>query len=199
MSGFAKMMAGTSEFVYATLVGAGKVVERKVVGALLIAVLVAASLSQLGNHLYEDHHPEESAFRVLTDEAEGPAVAEVEEEVIDILPLIATASADDGQTLFARRCTSCHTVEAGGANKVGPNLWNRLGGAKGGTDGFAYSSVMAESGGEWTFESLSEFLTAPKEFMAGTKMNFAGLRKPADRAAIIAYLRLQADNPLPLP
>ncbi len=196
---FVRVFGGTPEFVYAGLVGAGKIVERKVVGALLIAVLVAAGLSQLGNHLYEEHHLEESAFRVLTEETETAAVAEVEEETIDILPLIAAASPDDGQTLFGRRCTSCHTIEAGGANKVGPNLWDRVGGAKGGADGYAYSGSMRDSGGEWTFEALSEFLADPKGFMAGTKMNFAGLRKPEDRAAIIAYLRLQSDNPLPLP
>ena len=189
----------TPEAVYVGLVNTGKIVERKVVGALLIALLAAAGMSQLANHLYHGHHLEESAFRVLTEDTETAAVAEAVEEVVDILPLIAAASTDEGQTLFGRRCTSCHTIEAGGAHRVGPNLWGRLGGAKGGADGYAYSDSLRDTGGDWDFENLSAFLEAPKAFMEGTKMNFAGLRKPEDRAAIIAYLRLQADSPLPLP
>ncbi len=188
------------ELVYSGLVSAGTLVERKVVGALLIALLVMAGFSQLANHLYHHEELEESAFRVIAEGA-GEAEDAVEEEVeeIDFGALLAAASPDEGQTLFSRRCTACHTIEAGGANKVGPNLWNRVGGLRGGTDGYAYSGPMRDMGGDWSFDDLSAFLTNPKEFMAGTKMNFAGLRKPEDRAAIIAYLRLQADDPAPLP
>lgn len=193
-------LAGIPEPVYAGLVGAGKIVERKVVGALLIAILVMAGFSQLANHLYHHTELEESAFRVLTETAgEGEAAEVVEEEVIDFGPLLAAASPDAGQTLFSRRCTSCHTIESGGANKVGPNLWNRVGGAKAGADGYAYSGTLSDMGGEWSFDDLNAFLTNPKAFVAGTKMNFAGLRKPEDRAAIVAYMRLQADSPIPLP
>lgn len=193
-------MAGIPEPVYAGLVGAGKLVERKTVGALLIAVLVMAGLSQLANHFYEHEELEESAFRVLAEGAGESEVAEVvEEAVVDFAPLLAAASPDDGQTLFSRRCTACHTTEAGGANKIGPNLWNTVGGERASVEGYSYSGSLRDMAGAWSFDDLDAFLTNPKAFVAGTKMNFAGLRKPEDRAAIVAYLRLQADSPVPLP
>ena len=71
--------------------------------------------------------------------------------------------------------------------------------AKGGVDGFGYSTALAEFGGAWDYQSLNAFLAKPKAYISGTKMNFAGLKKPADRANMIAYLRQQADSQAPLP
>jgi len=112
--------------------------------------------------------------------------------------ILAAADVGAGQKIF-KRCAACHTVEAGGANKVGPNLWGRVGGAQGAGDSFGYSDAISGLGGEWTYEALNEFLADPKGYAPGTKMNFAGLRKVKDRANLIAYLREQADNPLPMP
>ena len=113
----------------------------------------------------------------------------------------ATAHAGDaaaGKKVF-KKCKSCHTVAKGGKNTVGPNLWDVVGKAKASTAGFAYSGVLKEKGGDWTYADLDAFLLSPKGFAKGTKMSFAGLKKTGDRAAVIAYLRSLSDSPKPLP
>ena len=92
-----------------------------------------------------------------------------------------------------------HNIEKDSANKVGPNLWNLINRPKANISGFAYSKALAELGGEWTYEDLSQFLYKPKDYLKGTKMNFSGLKKDEDRANLILFLRNQSDNPVPLP
>jgi len=66
-------------------------------------------------------------------------------------------------------------------------------------EGFAYSKELSEFGGQWGYEELAQFLYNPKEYIKGTKMNFAGLKKVQDRANLVLFLREQSDNPAPLP
>ena len=115
-----------------------------------------------------------------------------------IMALLATADIAKGAKI-SKACAACHSFGKGGPVKQGPNLWNITGASKGGTTGFSYSKGMQEAGGIWDYDSLNKFLTKPKKFISGTKMNFAGLKKPKDRAAFIAWLRTQADTPLALP
>ncbi len=112
--------------------------------------------------------------------------------------LLASANSGDGEKVF-KKCKACHTAGKGGAHKVGPNLWDVVGRAKAGAEGYKFSGVLAGLGGAWSYEDLDAFLTKPKAFAPGTKMTFAGLKKAADRAAIIAYLRALSDSPKPLP
>ena len=100
---------------------------------------------------------------------------------------------------MAKKCAACHSFEQGGPNKIGPGLWGVVNRPVGGAADFAYSDVMAGHGGAWDYESLDAFLTNPKEWAPGTKMAFAGLKKPKDRANLILYLRSLADSPEPLP
>ncbi len=189
-----------SRIVERTLLGIGRLVEQKIVGALLIAVLAGTALVQLSNHLFEVEAHEETAFHIEgvgEQVASAPAVEE-ETGLEPVSALLASADAGAGQTIF-KRCAACHTVEAGGANKIGPNLWNRVGGAQAGHEGFAYSEAFVGLGGEWTYEELNAFLANPKAYAPGTKMNFTGLNKIGDRANLIAFLREQADNPLAMP
>jgi cytochrome c len=103
-----------------------------------------------------------------------------------------------GEATFAK-CTSCHTINAGGANGIGPNLYATVGEGIGqGKGGFAFSEALKSKGGEWSFENLDHWLKSPREFAPGTKMTFAGLGNPADRANLIAWLNTQGSN-LPLP
>ena len=104
---------------------------------------------------------------------------------------IPVANADDGEKVF-KKCKACHTVEAGGKNKVGPNLNGVVGRAAGSMDGFKYSSDMKESGITWDETTLDKFLAKPKDVVKKTKMAFAGLKKEEDRAAVIAYLKAEA-------
>jgi cytochrome c len=112
-------------------------------------------------------------------------------------PMLATADAAAGAK-SARKCAICHSFKKGGPNKVGPALWGVVGkqiaSAK-----YSYSSTFKGLKGNWDYETLSKFLANPRGFAPGTKMAFAGLKKDAERASVIAYMRTLADNPVPLP
>jgi len=100
-----------------------------------------------------------------------------------------------------KKCTSCHNVEEGGANGTGPALYGVVGNDKAIGDGFAYSSALTGLGGQWTYEELDAFLAKPSAYAKGTKMNFIGLKKAEDRAAVIEYMRVNgsADFARPVP
>ncbi len=108
-----------------------------------------------------------------------------------------TISAEAGADVF-KKCKSCHTIDQGGPNRVGPNLWGVFNRDVASHDGFSYSdSMVATLGGQsWTPALLNEFLTKPKDLVSGTKMSFGGLRNPDDRQNLIAYLAQQSDTPV---
>lgn len=96
-----------------------------------------------------------------------------------------------GMKVF-RKCQTCHVVESGGPNRIGPNLLGVVGRPAGAVEGFRYSKALlerAEAGLVWDYESLDAYLRKPREFLKGGKMVFAGLRKEQDRADVIAYIR----------
>ncbi len=106
-------------------------------------------------------------------------------------PALAEGDAEKGEKVF-KKCKACHAVGEGAKDKVGPALNGIVGAAAGHSADFKYSDALktaAEGGLVWDEESLSAFLTKPKEFMDGTKMSFAGLRKEDDIANVIAYLK----------
>lgn len=102
-----------------------------------------------------------------------------------------------GEKVFAK-CTACHNAAQGGANGLGPNLYGVIGSQIANHAGFNYSPALAGVGGSWNFDNMSEWLKSPRNFAPGTKMTFAGLGKPEDRADVIAYMNAQGSN-LPLP
>ena len=125
-------------------------------------------------------------------------VRDVEVRIKKLQSMLADADIAAGQKV-AKKCTACHVFEKGGQNKVGPALWNIVNAGKGQIDGYGYSEALGGFGGVWDYQSLNQFFYKPKAYISGTKMNFAGLKKPADRANLIAYLRSQADQPAALP
>ena len=101
---------------------------------------------------------------------------------------IADGDAAAGATYFRGRCTSCHTADHGGPNKIGPNLFGVYGRRAGLAAGYSFSSAMQTSGIVWTADKLKAFLAAPRSAVPGTKMTFAGISKQADQINVIAYL-----------
>jgi cytochrome c len=167
-----------------------------IAGWTLGAGIVALGLSIASGMYFEadkPHRPHTMGFPIegVVEEgaaAEGPALA----------TLLATGDPAKGQAVFAK-CTACHTIEQGGANGIGPNLYGILGKPIGKhAAGFAYSADLSGHGGEWTYENMDAWLKAPKQFAAGTKMTFAGLGSAEDRANVILYMLQNGGGP-PLP
>lgn len=123
-----------------------------------------------------------------TPVASDSALVTAAVDAYDINALLATADPDKGQIVFLQ-CRACHSLEATGPNKVGPNLHGVIGRKAGLAPGFAYSDAITASGVVWSADTLDRFLIRPSDFITGTRMVFVGLRKPEDRANVIAYLR----------
>ncbi|MDA7688475.1 cytochrome c family protein [Pelagibacteraceae bacterium] len=171
----------------------------KIVACILVVALVVIGLSNLTEILYEVEKPEVAHY-IIEGVDDEPATIDtaVSEEVeeIPIQILLASASVDKGAKVF-KKCSNCHVPNEGGANKIGPALWNIVNKDIGGAD-FAYSNAMSSYGGKWSYEELNGFLKNPKKYMEGTKMSFAGLKKETDRANVILYLRSLSNNPAPI-
>ncbi len=167
----------------------------KIAGAVFFTLLVYLGVQNLGDILFHIESADANAYIVegLEVDAVSASKASAEPEV-DILALLQTASVDKGANV-AKKCVSCHAFEKGGANKIGPALWGIVNRDVASVDGFTYSGALNEMAGDWDYDALNGFLENPKKYAAGTKMAFAGLRKPQDRAAIIAYLNAQGDTP----
>ncbi|MBT3399466.1 MAG: cytochrome c family protein [Rhodospirillaceae bacterium] len=103
--------------------------------------------------------------------------------------LVQAQDVEAGKKVF-RRCTACHTVDEGGKNKVGPNLWGIFGStAAARPTGYKYSDAMKASGIVWDDASMSDYLENPRKMVPKTRMAFPGLKKPEQRADLIAYLK----------
>ena len=169
--------------------------------AVLVTAWVVWGSNIIGNTLVHADPLETSAFKVEgTAEAKAPAKAPETAAAGggDALAMLATADAGAGAKTF-KKCKAYHSTAKGGKNKVGPNLWDVVGRTKAGVSGFKFSGALQGLGGAWTYKDLDAFLTKPKAFAKGTKMSFAGLKKPKDRANLIFYLRSLSDSPKPLP
>lgn len=183
----------------------------KIAGAVIMAGLIAMLVGKTSTWLYGPHsddahgghgeHAEVKRGYQIDTGGEGAdlaGVVEQEEEPINLPLLLASADVEAGKK-STKKCVACHSFESGGAHKVGPNLWNLVGGPIAHHADYNYSSALKDKGGDWTYDNLYAFLHKPKDFAKGTKMAFAGIKKPEDLADLIVYLRTQHSNPPALP
>lgn len=166
-----------------------------IAGWTLFAGIVALGASIASGMYFHSEKPEKAGYEVADADpagGEGGGAA-----AVDIATLLPTADAAKGAEVF-KKCAACHTIEQGGANGIGPNLYGALGKPHGHVPGFAYSDALKSVPGNWDFAGMDKWLTSPRKYAPGTKMTFAGLSKPEDRANLLAYMNAQGSN-LPLP
>ena len=164
-----------------------------IAGWVLAGGIVALGLSIVSGMYFHAEAPEKEGFAVAAEaggEAGGAAA-------VPIATLLATADIAKGEAAF-KKCAACHTIAQGGPNGIGPNLWASMGKPHGHVAGFSYSDALKNVPGNWDFEGMDKWLANPKKYAPGTKMTFAGLGNPEERANLIAYLNAQGSN-LPLP
>jgi cytochrome c len=172
----------------------------KILGWVLTAAIAVLGLSIVTGYLFPVHLPEKPAYVVQGVEAEGDAAggaaAEAEKPIAFYL---ASADIAKGEAQF-KKCASCHTIDKGGAQGIGPNLYGIVGAKHAHIPGFGYSDAMKATGDKvWDWEGLAAWLANPKKYIPGNKMSFAGISKPEDRANLIAYLNSKSDSPQPMP
>lgn len=156
-------------------------------GALLIYLLGAWAAEEL-YHVGGGHGDEEHAAGYVIEVEEAPVGGAVEEGP-SFAELLAVADVDKGAKVFGK-CRACHKLEDG-ANGTGPHLAGIVDRAVSAANGFKYSGALVSVAESWSAENLDGFLASPKSFAPGTAMSFSGLKKPADRANLIAYLQAQ--------
>lgn len=157
----------------------------KATGAACGALLTFLLIGWASESLYHGAHGTEGEQAYSIDTGEEEVAAEATEGP-SFEELFASADAAAGEKLW-RQCSACHALEAG-KNGTGPYLLGVVGRDKGAVDGFKYSTALAGAEGVWEPANLDGFITNPKGYLPGTAMAYAGMKKPQDRANLIAYL-----------
>ncbi len=156
-----------------------------IAGWTLGAGIVLLGATLVTGEIFKAERPEHMGYPIngVVEEGEGGAAAEQ-----PIAHFLQTADAARGQATFAR-CAACHTINQGGANGLGPNLFGVMGEPVAtGHGGFAFSDALRTHGGTWDWDTMSQWLRSPRTFAPGTRMTFAGLSDPQDRADVLVYL-----------
>jgi len=141
-------------------------------------IIAATFLTACGN---DGSTPE---AQVKTDPSGKPA------QVIQVAAKAERTPMERGAILF-KRCKACHTLNEGGRNKLGPNLWAIWDSQAASREGFAYSKALTAAGITWDDASLDAYIKKPKDFVPKTRMNFIGIKKEQDRADLLLYLKAQ--------
>ena len=172
----------------------------KIIVSIVLAVILVVGINKIGNVIYSVEKPEKSAYQVASVSNTNSSEAEKSSENTtpgDIMTLFASVSLSDGEKAF-KKCAACHSIAKGGANKIGPALYNVINRQAGSLTEYKYSKGMIAYGKKWTPQEMDGFLKNPKNWVKGTKMSYAGLKNPKERAALILYLNKNNDNPLSL-
>jgi cytochrome c len=174
----------------------------KILAAGLVALIVGMVANLVAEELVPQTKLDKDAFPIAGVEKEQPAKGAAAPAAGGkpaplTAEMLAKANAGSGEAI-AKKCATCHTFEKGEANRIGPNLYGVIDRPRGSIAGFAYSDAMKKLGGNWAPQEIAAFITDPKAFLPGTKMTFAGLPKPEDRADVLAFLNSKSDKPVDL-
>ena len=173
----------------------------KIIVSVVFAIILVVGINKITDVIYYVEKPEKSAYEIsgttTVASSTGAEASSVSSDSGNIMALFASTSASEGKAVF-KKCAACHSIAEGGANKIGPALWGVLGRPAGSVPGYKYSKAMAAHGKNWSFEEMNGFLIKPKDWIKGTKMSFAGLKKAEDRAAVILYMNENTNSPLQL-
>ena len=173
----------------------------KIAGAVLGTLTLSVGLGIFADIIFHQPKPAKSGYELpdaAPTSAEGAPAAAQDPPLAE---LVSKASAERGAAIF-KKCGACHTDDNGGKNGVGPNLYGVIGGPKGHKSDFAYSDAVKalhDKSETWTADDFYHFIKGPQAFVKGTKMTFAGLPRPQDRADVLVYLNSQSAKPIDLP
>jgi cytochrome c len=174
----------------------------KIIASILLVALLIIGISKISNIIFKVNKLDSSAYKVELPDDGAKQISEENtmkaDDKVDISALMALGDIAHGEKVF-KKCSACHSIEAGGGNKIGPALYNVVGRKIAAVEDYKYSKALVEYEKNWSFEELNGFLIKPQKWIKGTKMAYAGLRKEKDRASVILYLNKYSDNPLPLP
>ena len=172
----------------------------KIVAAVLLVALLVIGIGKFSDVIFHVDKPKTPGYKVEVDQIATTTTSakSADVEKVDIGVLMVMGDVVSGEKIF-KKCASCHSINKGGKNNIGPALYNVVGRKVGEISDYKYSKALAAYDKNWSFEELNGFLTKPSKWVKGTKMAYAGLRKEKDRASVIKYLNQNSDNPLPLP
>ena len=172
----------------------------KIIVSILLALILVVGINKISNVIYSVEKPEKSAYQVASVSDTKKSTTETNSENKsggDIMALFASVNLSDGEKTF-KKCAACHSIAKGGANKIGPALYNVIGRQAGSLPDYKFSKGMVAYGKKWTPQEMNGFLENPKGWVKATKMAYAGLKNPKERAALILFLNKNTDNPLSL-
>lgn len=154
----------------------------KLIVASACVWLLAGCAQESGQEASQESAPADTA---AAPAAQTPAAAPTESGGNELL---AQGDAEAGKRIYIL-CQSCHTINEGGNNKVGPNLYGVYGAVAAGVDGFVYSEALQGAGIVWDEATLDKWIEKPVGLVPGTTMLFAGVKDKQQRADLIAYMR----------
>jgi cytochrome c len=173
----------------------------KIIVSIFLTVILILGINKMTDVIYYVEKPKKPAYQVEIENSVIKTTNSEEKSIVNvdnnIMALFASTNAAEGAKIF-KKCTACHSIAQGGANKIGPALWGVIGRKAGSVSEYKYSKAMLAHGNKWSFDEMNNFLIKPKDWIKGTKMSFAGLKSANERAAVILYMNENSDNPLPL-